>query len=387
MIRKTKILIIDDSHIFRSIIEKCLSHEKDIEVIGSVCNGVKAMEFIHSNPPDLVTLDLEMPDMDGLETLRAIQEKNTLNKDKKPIGIIMLSAFTQKGADITIKALEAGAFDFIAKPKQDSAKENLNILHHQLVMKIRYFISRQIAYEINRKSLCHNVHYKDKAKSVKVPVKSNALCSSIKAVLIGVSTGGPKALIKIMPDLCKKTDLPIFIVQHMPPVFTESLAESLNNKCSYTVTEGKHNTKAASRYAYIAPGGRHMLVRKQGNDIFLAINDQPPEIGCRPSVNVLFRSALSVFGGNVIVIIMTGMGTDGSEGIKALKRAGASIIVQDKATSVVWGMPGSAVATGCVDHVVPLQKIPDAVCALLNNTGKNTKKIHQTSTLKDLSEL
>ncbi|QTA83722.1 Protein-glutamate methylesterase/protein-glutamine glutaminase [Desulfonema limicola] len=366
MNHQTKILIVDDSRIFRSIVEKCLADENDIKVIGSVHNGFKAIEFIRLNRPDLVTLDLQMPDMDGLETLKLIQEENTLNQDEKPVGVIMLSAFTKKDADITIKALEAGAFDFIAKPEESSARESLNILQRQLIMKIRFFASRRIAAEITRKPLHHPVYHKKKIN----PVKLNDSSSSIEAILIGVSTGGPRALIEIMPELCEKTDLPIFIVQHMPPTFTASLAQSLNTRCSYIVKEGKHNEKTAPGCAYIAPGGRHMLVRRQGSDVFIAVNDHPPEIGCRPSVNVLFRSALSVFGKNIIAIIMTGMGNDGSEGIKALKRAGAAVIAQDEATSVVWGMPGSAVATGCVDRVVPLHEIPGAVSILLNSSGK-----------------
>lgn len=384
MTLKTNILIVDDSRIFRSLVEESLANENDIKVIGSVRNGVKAIEFIKSKRPDIVTLDLEMPDMDGLETLEAIQENNALNKDKKPIGVIMLSAFTHKGADITIKALEAGAFDFITKPEEKSAQESLNILHRQLVMKIRYFTSRQIASGIRKKPLQGNIK-PGKIKSVKPaalkninpnninPVLEKEIlpdipCSGIKAILIGVSTGGPRALIEIMPRICSQTNLPIYIVQHMPPTFTTSLAGSLDSRCSHFVTEGKHNTRAEQKCAYVAPGGRHMLLRKQGTNIYIVINDNPPESGCRPSVNVLFRSALSAYGGDVLAIILTGMGNDGTDGVKALKRAGAYVIVQDEATSVVWGMPGSAYASGCVDRVVPLHDIPETVFSLLNNT-------------------
>ncbi|VAX21842.1 Chemotaxis response regulator protein-glutamate methylesterase CheB, partial [hydrothermal vent metagenome] len=173
---------------------------------------------------------------------------------------------------------------------------------------------------------------------------------------------GPKALSNMLPELTTKTSDPIFIVQHMPPKFTESLAKSLDKKCEHTVIEAKNNDLVQNNYAYIAPGGRHLLLRKgAGDEVFTYITDQPPENGCRPSVDILFRSAATVYGGDAIAIVLTGMGSDGAKGLAPLVRKGVHVMVQDEKTSVVWGMPGSAVAAGCVDDVLPLQDIPKAV--------------------------
>jgi len=350
---KTKILIVDDSRVFRSVVEESLSGESDIEVIGSVRNGIKAVEFIKSNHPDLVTLDVEMPDMDGLETLKAIQEINLLKKENTyPIGVIMISSFTRKGADITIKALESGAFDFITKPEGKNIDESREILRRQLLVKIRYFASRLISSNITGVITPKN--------PVALPAEFVA-SSQIKAILIAVSTGGPRALSEMLPHLCEKTDIPIFIVQHMPPTFTESLAASLNSRCRYTVKEGKNNEAVQDGHIYIAPGGKHMTLRRKSRDILTSVNMYPPENGCRPSADMLFRSAASVFQGDLIAIILTGMGTDGTKGAAVLKKAGAYIIAQDEESSVVWGMPRSVKDSGNADEVIPLSDIPEAV--------------------------
>lgn len=349
----TKLLIVDDSRIFRSAVEGSLRDENDIEVIGSVRNGIKAIEFIQSTRPDIVTLDVEMPEMDGLETLDEIRRINESDRSKPPIGVIMISSLTEKGADTTIKALEAGAFDFITKPEVNNSENGISVLRRRLVPKIRFFATKMINSGSEKKEYRPEVEKSETSHS--------APQAQYKAVLIGVSTGGPKALMSMLPDLCGKTDLPILIVQHMPPKFTASLAESLNPKCSHFVAEGTDNEVIMPGKVYIAPGGRHMLLRRSGGRVKAVINDQPPEKNYRPSVNVLFRSALSAYNGNVISIILTGMGDDGTRGVAALKRAGAYVIAQDDASSVVWGMPGSAVKSGNVDRVLPLGEIPDFV--------------------------
>ncbi len=380
---KTKVLIVDDSRIFRSAIQESLSGERDIEVIGSVRNGIKAIEFIRSTPPDLVTLDVEMPDMNGLETLEAIQKINARNKEH-PIGVIMISSFTRKGADITIKALETGAFDFITKPEGQSVSESIDILRRQLVMKVRYFASRRISLSLKRNKAERlkrdesGIFPKPAVLSVPriqprhqkpiLPGKHQS-ASKIKAVLVGVSTGGPKALAEMLPVLCEKIHIPIFIVQHMPPTFTQSLASSLDARCSHTVKEGRNNDVAQNRHVYIAPGGKHMLLRRNDDNVMIAINKRPPEKGCRPSVDILFRSAATAYEGDIIAVILTGMGVDGTKGAGILKRAGAYIIAQDEETSVVWGMPGSAEASGNVDEVVPLGNIPEAIRNVIRKSG------------------
>lgn len=357
--KKLKILIVDDSRIFRSAVQEGLEGEKDIEVIGSVWNGIKAIEFIKSNPPDLVTLDIEMPDMDGIETLKVIQEINAAQNAEKHIGVIMLSSHTKKGADITVKALEMGAFDFIPKPEGKDLRKNIENLFLQLVIKIRQFGAKYHPSSISRKP--PSKLYKS-VRTAKIPTTVG-----IKAIVIGVSTGGPRALAEILPPLCEKVDVPIFIVQHMPPTFTESLARSLNAKCRYTVIEGKHEDIAKKKFAYIAPGGRHMVLARDSNKktIRTIINDRPAQKGCRPSVDVLFQAAAHVYGKNTLGVILTGMGVDGTIGAGILKKEGAVILVQDEDSSVVWGMPGSAAAAGYVDKIFPLKEIPEAISTMI----------------------
>lgn len=358
---KTKILIVDDSRIFRSAVQEGLAREQDIEVIGSVWNGIKALEFLENNDPDIITLDVQMPDMDGLETLKAIQDINAARPANKQIGVIMLSSHTKKGADITVKALEMGAYDFIPKPEGKDLRTNLDILCRQLLVKIHNYTSKFATTARNRQQPIEPVA----RKKEKLEKEAITYSPVVKAVLIGVSTGGPKALAEILPVLCGKIDIPIFIVQHMPPTFTESLARSLDNKCRYTVIEAKDDTPIRNRYVYIAPGGRHMILAKKEKETRIYINDLPPEKGCRPSVDKFFRSAARIFMQHAIGVILTGMGSDGTEGGKELKRYGAPIIIQDELSSVVWGMPGSARAAGIVDLTLPLLDIPGAVVKMI----------------------
>ncbi len=347
---KTRILIVDDSLIFRKALEESLSGEPDMAVIGSVRNGLKALEFIRSRRPDLVTLDVEMPDMGGLETLDAIQAVNHETPDEPPIGVVMVSAHTRKGADITIQALEAGAFDFITKPRTDSQTESRQILRRQLLVKIRYFAGKRF-------SLARP------ARPVPAPPTAApaAQPGTVDAVVIGVSTGGPKALATLLPALCSGLQVPVFVVQHMPAGFTRSLATSLNTKVPYTVVEAVNHGAVESRHVYIAPGDQHMLIRSRKEGAVTVINRQPPENGSRPSADVLFRAAATVFGPHLVALILTGMGCDGTAGAAAVKRAGGHVIAQDEATAVVWGMPGSAVAMGRVDQVLPLHRIPETI--------------------------
>ena len=362
----TNILIVDDSLIFRKIVQKCLEGEEDIQVIGSVRNGVKAIEFIKKQRPDLVTLDIEMPEMNGIQTLNAVQEINTATNNLAPIGVIMLSAFTKKGADITIKALEAGAFDFITKPEGNDQQRNYSTLRRQLLAKIRYFTSRRIASQTKPSAPV--------VKRTEEPIPEKTEPSEpilritqtrYKAILIGVSTGGPRALMSVIPDLCQRTSIPVLIVQHMPPKFTESLAESLNAKSRFKVVEAYNNQSIEKEHVYIAPGGKHMLVKKKGAEFYIHTNEDPPVHGCRPSVDVLFQSVSHVFGGDVVAVILTGMGTDGTDGLSYLKQRGVYSIAQDEASSVVWGMPGSAVRAGLVNDVQPLDKIPECIANVL----------------------
>jgi two-component system, chemotaxis family, protein-glutamate methylesterase/glutaminase len=362
-----KILIVDDSRIFRAALEASLAGQEDIEIVGSVFSGEKALEFIDASPPDLVTLDVEMPGMGGLETLKVIQKINSGMTPGMEIGVVMVSAYTKRGADITVQALQAGAFDFVAKPSSLQSEENVNILRQQLLNKIRLFMG-----ERHRKLMALNPAALQLAKTAKKALRSSgtrllesARRQAFRAIVIAASTGGPKALEILLPDLVRRTDLPILVVQHMPPKFTQSLAENLARHSGCAVVEANDGEAVREKCVYIAPGGKHLLLRSDHGRLLLGLNDQSPENGCCPSADVLFRSAATAIQGGVLAIVLTGMGRDGTAGLSAIKRAGGYAMVQDEGTSVVWGMPGSAAEAGLADEILPLGDIAEAVEALI----------------------
>ncbi len=351
-----RVLVVDDSRLFRTAVAESLAGESDLQVVGSERNGLKAIEFLKANPTvDVVTLDLEMPEMDGLQALRAIRDLN--HGREHEIGVIMLSAHTTQGAQSTITALSTGAFDFITKPTSESPAESIASLKRQLPARIRAYATR-----FRRSPLAARVPTAPALTPPPRPVAPLARTGSAQAILIGVSTGGPKALLTMLPRLTQLVRLPIIIVQHMPPKFTASLAESLGRVCGHQVHEAVDGQAIEAGHVYIAPGGQHLVVRRLlTGAVVCGVNDNPPENGLRPNVDVMFRSAAQVWGGNVVAVILTGMGSDGAKGLAPLKRAGAPVVVQDEATSIVWGMPGAAVAAGLADQVLPLEAIPDAI--------------------------
>ena len=360
MASNVKVLIVDDSRIYRGILETALKGVKGLQIIGSVRDGYKALDFIKKTPPDIVTLDVEMDEMDGLETLKEIQKlnKTTSGKDVK---VIMVSSHTTSGAEATIKSLEYGAIDFIPKPTTSNPTASINYLKRELGEKLLAFGGKQIS-SVPARAIS------TPRPSRREPIRTNVtnkISGSIDVVLIGISTGGPKALTEIIPHLTKGMSVPILIVQHMPPTFTKALADSLNAKSGYTIKEAADNDVVQPQHAYIAPGGKHMIVRKVGNKIKISITNQPPEEACKPSVNIMFRSAATAYGKKSIALILTGMGTDGTKGLAPLKRAGTYVIAQDQATSVVFGMPASAINSGNVDKVLALNKVAEAVHSLL----------------------
>ena len=354
------VLIVDDSRLFRSALEEALGGHEDIAVVGSVFSGAKALEFIRKSPPDIVTLDVEMPGMDGLTVLEQIQQFNASRPAAEAVGVIMVSAFTRRGADVTVKALQAGALDFVTKPSGPSQDANLATLSHELVAKIRACARR------HRKSGLSAGGATLPAGPRVVTPRAQRRPGTVRAVVMGASTGGPRALSAILPELCERVDRPVLIVQHMPPDFTRSLAESLARQTRRVVVEATDGTPLQKDMVFIAPGGRHLLLRGSATAPVAGLTDQPPENGCRPSADVLFRSAASVLRNEVVAVILTGMGCDGTVGLGAIRRAGGHIIAQDEATSVVWGMPGSAVEAGLADEVLPVDRIARAVAAVVS---------------------
>ena len=350
-----RILIVDDSRIFRSALENALKEHPGVRVVGSVWSGEKAVEFVRDSPPDLVSLDLNMPGRNGLDTLSDIRELNASRPDRPPVGVLLVSALTDQGAAITVEGLARGAFDFIHKPEGPDDRANALALQRQLFEKIELFEKRRMRWgrvaALPRKPI-----------ATRAPVR----LGQYRAVAIGSSTGGPEALAYLLPQLTTRTSVPLFIVQHFGTgSMTRYFADNLGKKCAYRVVEATDGETVEPHTAYIAPGGRHMVLRKQGSRVRTALNDLPPENNCRPSVDVLFRSVAEVYPRSAIALILTGMGSDGTKGLGPLKRGGAYVIAQDEATSVVWGMPRAAAATGLVDEVLPLECIGSKVASLL----------------------
>ncbi len=351
----TRVLVVDDTVVFRRVVSDALAGVPGVEVVGTASNGKLAMSRMAALKPDLVTLDIEMPEMNGIEVLEAMGAAGI------KAGVIMLSSLTVRGGEMTIRALELGAFDFLTKPEGGTPATNLLHLRSRLLPMIQAFERRREIRSILRG---------DRSTPCPQPSVPAITAGSIRKlrrtgppmVLIGVSTGGPGALAKLMPALPADLGAPVFIVQHMPPMFTEPLAASLNKNSAIRVKQAQHGETAQSNCAYLAPGGRHMkLIPGPKGEVILHIADDPPENGCRPAVDYLFRSAALHFPGRSVAAILTGMGNDGTEGLRLLKRGGCFAIAQDEASCVVFGMPKEAIQAGVVDTVAPLDLIAAAI--------------------------
>lgn len=349
-----RVLVVDDTIMYRKVVGDILAEMPGVEVVGTANNGKIALTRIASLKPDLITLDVEMPVMNGLETLEAIQ------KSYPDVGVIMLSTLTKRGSEITMRALELGAFDFIAKPDADAMQENVQMLRGAIGPRVKAFAKR-MELRMLLKQRQRPVGAAAPAPAAPSVLASPRRTGKSKAVAIGISTGGPNALTKMLPQL-PKLGVPIFVVQHMPPVFTKSLAESLDAKCLYEVREAENNELVRPDVIYIAPGGRHMRVAAStGGAKIIQITDDPPENNCKPAVDYMFRSVAREYGAMSTGVIMTGMGGDGTLGLKVLKSFGAVTIGQDEESCVVYGMPKMAVEAGVVDVVSPLQMIASEI--------------------------
>jgi two-component system, chemotaxis family, protein-glutamate methylesterase/glutaminase len=361
-----RILIVDDSVTYRKIVGDALACLPDVEVVGIAANGKIALQKIEQLHPDLLTLDLEMPEMDGLELLRQIKSLNA------EVHAIMLSGATAQGAKATMQALELGAFDFVPKPTSGTIEENTIMLRQNLSHRIRAFACTQQVRTIlhgsgstPHASVAARPSYKKMSAVPRTTHTHFKRAGRPEIVAIGISTGGPPALIRMLPRLPADLNVPVLIVQHMPPVFTKSLADDLDRRCGLTVCEATHGERVLPGHVYIAPGGKQMRVDKMNEGVVIQITDDPPENSCKPSVDYLFRSVAEVYGGNSIGVIMTGMGSDGTRGCKEMKKCGASLIAQDEATSVVFGMPKILVEEGMADMVAPLDSIAAEIVRII----------------------
>jgi two-component system chemotaxis response regulator CheB len=363
-----KVLIVDDTIVYRKIVSDVLAQIPGVEIAGTASNGKIALARIKAMKPDLLTLDIEMPEMNGLEVLQALKTEN-LN-----VGVIVLSSLTVKGGELTMKALELGAFDFITKPDGPSQDENRREIKRSLEPLIKAYAHRREVSSILRGAhMTGGNRFPVSPQSPpqggtlirqvvpSVVTRMNNIVARIKAEIIGIgiSTGGPNALAAMLPLLPGDIDVPVLIVQHMPPLFTKSLAASLDAKSALTVKEGEDGETIKNNIVYIAPGGRQMKVTLGANAStkIIRVTDDPPENNCKPSVDYLFRSLAHHYVGRSTGVIMTGMGNDGTTGLRLMKRSGAAVIAQDETTSVVFGMPKEAIDAGVVDIVAPLDKI------------------------------
>src|SRR5580658_2059888 len=344
-----RILIVDDSAVMRSLLRSVISSDPGLTVAGTAADGTSALSSIHLIPPDLVLLDVEMPVMDGLVTLREMRRRGY----RMPV--IMCSSLTQSGAKVTIEALASGASDYVAKPVGHSSREQaMATLAQELLPKIHALAGRASSQPAATPS----------ARAViaipQAPPVSQPITAVPSVVAIGVSTGGPAALDVLLPALPPAFPLPILIVQHMPEVFTRLLAERLNQKCALQVSEASEGAPVQPGTALIARGGWHMEVisaARSGAPPTIHINQDPLENHCRPAVDVLLRSAVRVYGSGVLAVILTGMGSDGLAGCRIIRGQGGSVIAQDQPTSTVWGMPGAVAQASLAHRVLPLGSI------------------------------
>jgi two-component system chemotaxis response regulator CheB len=368
-----RVLVADDSALFRRAITDALGEIADVEVVGSAPNGKIAVQKVKELQPDLLTLDIEMPEMDGLAVLDALKQAGSSTS------VMVISAVTLRGGRLTMQALEKGAFDFITKPQGKSAAESKAMIVGELAPRLRALAHRRHIRSILRpggsgSSLPATASSRSSpAPDPARPARENQtrlLGKLPELVLIGVSTGGPAALARLLPPIPKDLGVPIVVVQHMPPIFTQSLAESLASKCSLRVREAADGDRVEPGLVLIAPGGRQLRLVAGGDGQARAqITDDPPENNCRPAVDYLFRAAANNFPGRAMAVILTGMGSDGTLGLRLLRRHGCFTIAQDEATSIVYGMPKAAVEAGVVDVVLPLDAIAARIHATVRGRG------------------
>lgn len=358
--RKIRVLIIDDSALIRKLLTEIVNSQRDMEAIGAAADPLVAREMIREMNPDVLTLDVEMPRMDGLDFLEKLMRL-------RPMPVVMVSTLTEKGSDITFRALELGAVDFIAKPKIDIAS-GLKQYGDEIANKIRIAKSARIKQHVLMSAT------KSVSADAVLPSISNRVASTEKLIIVGASTGGTEAikdfLIKLPPD-----SPGILITQHMPEAFTKSFAGRLDKLCRISVVEAQGGERVMPGHAFLAPGHSHLLLKRSGANYMTELNQGELVSRHRPSVDVLFRSAANAAGKNAIGVILTGMGKDGAAGMLEMHKTGAYNLAQDEASCVVFGMPKEAIAVGGVDEVVPLKDMAARVLSKLSSFGRHSHRV------------
>ncbi len=343
-----RVLIVDDSVVVRKLLSEALASSREVNVAGTASSGALALAKIPQLNPDVITLDIEMPGLNGIQTLVEIR------KLYPKLPVIMFSTLTERGAAITLEALSLGASDYATKPSNSqSLAEAMGEVRQELVAKI-ICLANRVSYTVPTPA---------------PPSQGRKLgAQRIDILAIGTSTGGPNALGEVIPQLPEDFPVPVVVVQHMPPLFTRLLAERLNSRSPLSVREGEAGETLEPGQVWIARGDYHMTVAREGTRVALNLNQAPPENSCRPAVDVLFRSVARIYGPNALALVMTGMGSDGTRGAMHVREAGGGILVQDEASSVVWGMPGAVVAAGLADKICPLQEISHEIVRRVAST-------------------
>jgi two-component system chemotaxis response regulator CheB len=346
---RIRVLIVDDSVVIRKLVTEALAADPAIEVVGIAQNGRVAVDRVKELNPDAVTMDIEMPVMNGIEAVRS------LRRTHPRLPIVMFSTLTERGASATLDALAAGASDYVTKPSNvGSFAESQQNIREQLIPKLKALTGTR------------------RAAGARIPTPAPTQASRkrragpFNVLVIGSSTGGPDALARVLPALPTDLAVPVVVVQHMPPLFTRLLAQRLGQNSRVKVVEAHEGEPLAAGKVMIAPGGQHLTVRRQGTSVVAHLTDDPPENFCRPAVDVMFRSVSSVYGDRVLAVVLTGMGRDGAAGAKVIRDAGGEVIAQDEATSVVWGMPGAVAMAGQADRILAIDRIGPDVASALN---------------------
>jgi len=358
MADKIKVLIVDDSSLIRQLLGEILGSDKGIEVVGTAQDPFAAREKIKKLKPDVITLDVEMPRMDGITFLKNLMRLH-------PVPVIMISSLTEKGADITLEALESGAVDFVAKPKLDLV-HSLPDYTHEIISKVKSAAKANVHAIVQSSISVGEVSPKNSADVILE--KSNRASkhhfkTTDTIIALGASTGGTEAIKEVLMGM--PADAPGMVIsQHIPEAFSEPFAKRMNSCSPMTVYEAHDGQQILPGHVYIAPGSHHLLIERDGARFVCRLNNGPPVNRHRPSVDVMFRSVAQNVGHNAIGVILTGMGSDGAEGMKELHDVGASTVAQDEKTSVVWGMPGEAVKLGGIDSVLPLNAISGKIITL-----------------------